>query len=138
MFWIVPPFDLRAVFGKGRVKVRGTINGVPYRSSVMPMGGTPMMVLNKELRAKIGLSGGETLRVTMEEDTEERTVPVPRDLARLLAKEKKAKAFFNALAYTYRKEYVRWIENAKRPETRATRLTKTVAMLKRGVKWPGT
>ncbi|QRG70354.1 YdeI/OmpD-associated family protein [Brevibacillus choshinensis] len=66
----------------------------------------------------------------------ERIVVVPEDLQAELDKQEQAKQFFDRLAYTHRKEYVRWITEAKRPETRAGRITKTLERLNQGIKNP--
>jgi len=59
---------------------------------------------------------------------------VPGDLKKKL--NKKAKKFFDSLSYTNRKEYVRWIETAKKEETRRARLQKTVKLLLKRTKHP--
>lgn len=59
----------------------------------------------------------------------DRTVVVPSDLRKLLAKNRAARERFAKLSFTHRKEYVAWIEEAKKPETRARRLAKTLEML---------
>jgi hypothetical protein len=69
-------------------------------------------------------------------DRVNRVVTAPRDLQKLLAKNAKARAIFDGLSFTHRKEYVVWILDAKKPETRDARLTKTVDMLARGKKNP--
>jgi hypothetical protein len=69
-------------------------------------------------------------------DRKQRVVTPPADLAKLLAKNAAARAFFDTLSFTHRREYVGWIIEAKRPETRASRLGKTLDMLSRGKKNP--
>ena len=68
----------------------------------------------------------------IEPDTAPREVEVPADLAEALAGDDAARATFDGLAFTHRKEWVRWVEEAKKPETRATRLAKTVESLRAG------
>lgn len=127
---ITVPFDVQKVFGtKARVPVRGTINGFPYRSSIMPMGGRHMMAVNKQMREGAGVAAGDTVTVVMERDDESRTVDVPPDLAKALRADKAAKAAWEKLSYTHQKEHVRALEEAKRPETRTRRLESTLAML---------
>ena len=89
----------------------------------------------KGIREKIGKGPGDTVRVVVERDETVRTVETPADLKNLLKKEGLL-AGFEKLSYTHRKEYVRWIEEAKKEETRQRRLEKSVAMLKTGVKTP--
>ena len=69
-------------------------------------------------------------------DRKNRVVSAPKDLQKVLAKTAKARATFDALSFTNRKEYVVWIVEAKKPETRAARLAKTVEMLSKGKKNP--
>jgi Domain of unknown function (DUF1905)/Bacteriocin-protection, YdeI or OmpD-Associated len=126
------PFSVEKVFGaKGRVAVRGTINGVPWRSSIMPRGdGTHYMAVNQTIRAAAGAGIGDTVNVVMEPDTAVRTVAVPSYLNKALKGARQDKVF-NALSYSHRKELVDWIEQAKMPETRERRVEKCVAMLKK-------
>jgi uncharacterized protein YdeI (YjbR/CyaY-like superfamily) len=63
-------------------------------------------------------------------------VTAPKDLQKLLAKNTRARAVFEPLAFSHKREYVTWIVEAKKPETRAARLTKTVEMLAKGKKNP--
>ena len=73
-----PPFDVVEIFHrKGRVPVKGTINGFPFRSSLMNMGEGHMMVVNTQLRAGAKCRAGDTVTVLMEIDEDERTVEVP-------------------------------------------------------------
>jgi hypothetical protein len=127
---ITIPFDVPATFGtRARVAVRGTINGFPYRSSVVPMGGRFMMPVNKELRAGANAKGGDTITVTMERDEDPRIITPPPELARALRANKVAHAAWNKLSYTHQKEHARAVEEAKRPDTRTRRIERTIAQL---------
>lgn len=121
-----------AKFGvRGRVPVKGTLNGYAFRSSIFPTGdGAHYMAVNREVREGAGVTGGDRVRVVMERDDEPRTVSVPPDLESLLSKSKAVRARFDKLSYTHQKEYVRWVEEAKRPETRARRIEQVVLRLK--------
>ncbi|MET0646804.1 MAG: YdeI/OmpD-associated family protein [Pyrinomonadaceae bacterium] len=130
-------FDVEKTFGKrGRVPVRGTLNGAPFRGSLFPMGGCHFMVVNRHLRAAAGVSGGETVPVVMERDDEPRTIEPPADFARALEGDKEAQATWDKLSYTHRREHVEHIEEAKKPETRLRRIEKSVRMLAAGEKEP--
>lgn len=108
---------------RGRVPVVGTLNGYPFRSSIFPTGdGGHFMGLNKQVRDGAGVEVGDRVKVTMEVDTAPRTVAIPPDLDKELAKSLTARVRFDKLSYTQRKEYAQWLEAAKRPETRARRL----------------
>ena len=127
------PFDVEEVFGSKRPKVKATIEGQPYRGTLVRMGSKDhMLLILKAIREKIGKSFGDVVQVTVEADTEPRVVAVPPDLARELKKSKAAQSFFEELSYTHQKETVRWIEAAKRPDTRRARVIKTLEMLKQG------
>src|ERR1043165_4849702 len=94
------------------------------------------MVVNREMREAAGLRGGETVPVTMERDTEARTVTPPADLARALKANKDARAAWDKLSYTHRKEHGRAVEEAKKPETRRRRIEKSVELLAAGKREP--
>ena len=130
------PFDAQQVFGtRARVPVRGTINGYAFRGSIFPVGdGTHYMVVRKELREAAGVRSGQTIAVTLERDDEPRTVTPPADLARALRQNKDARAAWDKLSYTHRREYAELIEGAKRPETRQRRIEKTLSQLIAGKK----
>lgn len=135
---IVPPFDVVEAFGtRARVPVRGTINGFPFRSSLMPMGGCHMMPVNKLLRDGAGVSPGETVSVVMERDEAQRLVQVPDGLKKEFAKNKTAQANWEKLSFTHKKEIALSITGAKQAETRARRLAKAADILKTGKKWTG-
>jgi Domain of unknown function (DUF1905)/Bacteriocin-protection, YdeI or OmpD-Associated len=130
---LVPPFDVPETFGtRARVPVRGTINGFPFRSSLMPMGGCHMMAVNKEMREGAQAKAGDEVDVVMERDKEERTVEAPPELARELAKHKKAQQHWDTLAFTHKKEMARSIAEAKQEETKQRRLAKVMQVLTTG------
>jgi hypothetical protein len=122
---------------RGRVPVRGTINGYAFRSSLMPMSGCHMMAVNKIMREGAGVKAGDTVDVAMERDLEERTVDAPPLLKKALEKHKKTQANWDKLAYTHKKEMAKWITEAKQEETRVRRVAKVIDVLKTGTKWPG-
>jgi hypothetical protein len=127
------PFDVEKVFGVKRLKAVATIDGEPYRGSVVRMGSEQhILIVLKGIRETIGKTIGDDVSITLREDTEPRVVDVPADMATALRSEKEARAIFDALSYTHKREYVMWIEEAKRPETRANRIIKAIAMLREG------
>ena len=135
--YITIHFDVREVFGtRTQVKVRGTIDGAPYRSSIQPLGdGSHAMIVTKAIMNDIGKAPGETVHVVMEADTEERVVSVPDDLQQALAYDHQAKSTFDTFSYSQRKLYVDWIKGAKSPETRVNRIQKAVEKISRGEKF---
>ncbi|KYG82403.1 YdeI/OmpD-associated family protein [Roseivirga echinicomitans] len=131
------PFSVEEEFGtKGQVKVKATFDGEPYRGSIANMGTGHILILRNDVRAAIGKGHGDTVTVTVQKDTEKRVVEVPEALKAEFKVYPKAEAFYNSLSYTNRKEYARWIDTAKREETKAKRLQKTIEMLLTGVKHP--
>ena len=135
---ITPPVDVPEFFGtRARVPVRGTINGFPFRSSLMPMGGCHMMPVNKTLRDGAGAKPGDIVEIVMERDDQERTVDAPLVLKKALVKNKAAKANWEKLAFTHKKEMAVWVAGAKQEETRERRLAKVMQVLGAGTKWTG-
>jgi hypothetical protein len=113
-----------------RAPVRVTLRAHTYRTTVAPMGGRFLIPVSAEVRAAAGVVAGDQLDVGIELDTDPRTVTVPDDLAAALAAEPSAQAAWGTLAYTHRKEWVRSIEDAKKPETRARRVAAAVEKLR--------
>ncbi|HEY8563225.1 MAG TPA: YdeI/OmpD-associated family protein [Pyrinomonadaceae bacterium] len=125
---ITIPFDVKEVFGAKRVPVKISVNDAQYRTTVFFMGGRYMLAVPKVFREAAGIEAGEKITVTIEKDTEKRTIEVPRDLAEALSEAGLTEAFAK-LSYTHQKEYARAVEEAKRAETRSSRINKTVAAL---------
>jgi hypothetical protein len=124
------PEDVVAALGSGnRPPVTVTVGGHSYRTTVARMGGRFLVPLSAENRTAAGVAAGDQVEVDIELDSGPREVALPGDLAAALAGDDTARANFDGLSFTHRKEWVRWIEEAKRPETRATRLAKTVESL---------
>jgi hypothetical protein len=134
---VVVPYDLKEAFGSGRPPVRATVNGYTFRTTLFTMGGRALLGLNREVREAATVEPGQEVSVELERDDEPRTVEVPSDLAAALDADPVVRETFDGLSYTHRKEYVRWIEEAKRAETRTRRVEKSVEMLREGVKTPG-
>lgn len=124
----VPPVIVEGLGQGKRPKVSVTLKGYTYRSTVSVMSGKFMLPLAKIHREAAGVTGGDKVEVTLELDTAPREVEVPKDLAAALRKAG-ARAAFDKLAFTHRKEHVRSIEEAKAPETRVRRIEKAVAMV---------
>lgn len=131
------PYDVEKEFGtKGRVPVKVTFDGIPYTGSMVKYGAPHHMLgILKSIREQIGKGPGDLVEVTVQKDEAERTVVLPTDFEQLLEKES-LRASFETLSYTHKKEYVRWITEAKREETRTKRLTKSIEMLRSGIKTP--
>jgi len=123
------PAEALAALGQGKKpKVKVSLNGYTYRTTVAVMGNVFMIPLSAENREAAAVQAGEMVDVTLELDTEPRTVDIPDDLAAAL-KERGAAAAFDVLSYSVRKEYVRQVESAKTQETRDRRIAGIVAKL---------
>ncbi|MEA2575538.1 MAG: hypothetical protein QOH93_2836 [Chloroflexia bacterium] len=125
----VPPQVIAELSASKRPKVKVTVNGFTYRSTVAPYGDVFMLPLNQEYREAAGVQAGDEVEVTLELDLEPRTVDVPEDLAAALAQKPGAREAFDALSYTMRKEHVRLVESAKAQETRTRRIAGIVEKL---------
>ncbi|WP_158289623.1 YdeI/OmpD-associated family protein [Paenibacillus flagellatus] len=134
--YVKVPFSVEQAYGtKGQFKVKGTVNGVPLRGSLMPNGdGTHYLVVNRSVREEAGVTAGDVVRVELEADLDERTVDVPGDLLAALDANEAAAAFFVKLSYSHRKEYVEWIVSAKKDETRIRRIGQAIEMMAQGRK----
>lgn len=131
--YVTVPFDVEKAFGKKRVKVIASIEGEIYRGTLVRMGGpSHLLLVLKEIRQKIGKTFGDEIEVVLEEDTEPRQVIMPADFQAALEAQPEAQAFFAGLSYTHQKEYVRWIEEAKRQQTRLSRLSRAIDLLLQG------
>jgi hypothetical protein len=123
-----------AAVGGGRraFPVQVTVNGVTLGLRLARMGGENLIGLARAARDQAGVTLGSAYPVRIAADEVERSVEVPPDLAAALAGDAQASAAYEALAYSHRKEFVRWIGEAKRDATRAQRVAKTVEMLRTG------
>ncbi|MBP1755772.1 MAG: antitermination protein NusB [Firmicutes bacterium] len=132
--YIEPPFDVEAVFGAKRVKVLATFDSASYRGSLVRMGGCYMLGMTQEIRRQIGKDAGDMVRVTIEKDEEERVLEIPEDFKIALESDNKALETYDKLSYSGKKDYILWITDAKREETRKDRINKAIAKLTEGRK----
>lgn len=127
------PAEVIEALGQGKKPpVVITLNGYTYRNTVAVMGGRYMVALSVKHREAAGVAGGDELEVEIALDDQPREVEVPADFAAALDAEPKARAFFDGLSYSQRSWFVLGIEEAKKPETRANRITKAVERLASG------
>jgi hypothetical protein len=126
----VPDEVVAGLGGSKRPPVTISLNGHTYRTTAVRMGGRFLVPLSAEHREAAGVAAGDPVTVDIELDSAPREVALPADLE--AAMDDAARTAYDALSYTHRKEWVRWVEEAKKPETRATRVEKTVAGLREG------
>ncbi|WP_327640336.1 YdeI/OmpD-associated family protein [Kribbella sp. NBC_00482] len=128
--WVeVPGEVVAALGGGGRIPVVASFDGVGYRGSIASMGGCMALGVLKSIRSELGKGDGDAVTVTVERDSGERVVEVPEDLAAALAGAGLREAF-DGMSYSHRREHVKAIMDAKKPETRARRIAKALEMLR--------
>jgi Domain of unknown function (DUF1905)/Bacteriocin-protection, YdeI or OmpD-Associated len=135
--YVLFPYGTEKEFAtKGKVPVKATFDGVPYAGSLVKYGQAQHMLgVLKSIREQIGKAPGDILDVVLWKDVEPRTVEAPAPFAARMKKEGLL-SFFEELSYTHRKEYCRWITEAKKEETRVARGEKAIAMLRQGIRTP--
>ena len=128
--------DSAARFGiRGQIPVSGAINGHKFRSCFQPDGkGNHCMMVNKLMQQGGGFKPGDTVLLDVKVDTAPRVVALPPVVRKALASDKRAKAFFDGLAPSHKKQYVEWVAGAKQSETRQRRAAKMLQMLNAGKK----
>ena len=136
-FVVQLPFDPKEVFGRVRAPVVVTVNGHSFRTTTMRYGDVDLIGLNREVRDATGLAAGDRATFELAADTQPREVEVPGGAGhrRSTTTSRHAKRS-TRLSYTHRREYARWIDEAKREETRERRVARAVEMLRAGVRTP--
>ena len=134
LFVVVPAKVAMAAKVAHGARVRGTVNGVPYRSSLMKYSGVFHLGVHKATVAGAGVAGGDRVRVTIElDDRPLPTAAVPNDLALALSRNPKASTSWERLAPAVRRGFVKDVLDAKKDETRARRIARIVQTLHEGV-----
>jgi Bacteriocin-protection, YdeI or OmpD-Associated/Domain of unknown function (DUF1905) len=125
----VPDEVVAALGGRGRIPVQARFNGVPYRGSIVKMGGVMMLGVTKAVMAEAGAGPGDVLDVVVENDEAPREVEVPPELTKALKRNRAARSVWDGLSFSHRREYVGYIVEAKKEETRARRVERTIQAL---------
>jgi Bacteriocin-protection, YdeI or OmpD-Associated/Domain of unknown function (DUF1905) len=125
----VPYEVVAALGGRGRIPVQASFNGVPYRGSIVKMGGVMMLGVTKAVMAEAGAGPGDVLDVVVENDEAPREVEVPPELTKALKRNRAARSVWDGLSFSHRREYVGYIVEAKKEETRARRVERTIQAL---------
>jgi hypothetical protein len=126
----VPPELVEALGGGARPPVTITVNGHSWKSRVAIMRGRHLLGLSNANREAAGVTIGDEVEVELELDVEPRVVVEPPDFARALADDPVARAAYDNLTDSRKREQVRAIESAKKPETRQRRIEKAIATLR--------
>ena len=138
-FVVIPGDVVTALGATGRTSVTGTIDGQPFSNQVMPyrfegVGRRVVMVVNKAVRTSLGKNAGDTVEFALRRDDRSRSadVAVPAELVEAFERDPDAKARFDSLAPSHRREHADYVAAAKRDETRRRRAQQTIARLREG------
>lgn len=132
--FILVPFDPNETWGqKARHHIRGTVNGQVIRGPMAQDGAQFLLVLNPSWRRETLIEAGTPVEVILFPEGAQKETLAP-DIVAALETEPSALTFFESLATFYRNGYIKWIESAKRPETREARITEMMTLLKAGKK----
>jgi Bacteriocin-protection, YdeI or OmpD-Associated/Domain of unknown function (DUF1905) len=126
---VVVPKEVAAEFSSKRPPIVAHVNGVEYRSRLMVYGGQSYLGLRKDLLRRLEVGVGDQVDIELVEDHQERVVVEPPELIEALAANAAAATAYEKLPFTHRNEYARWIDEGKKPETRADRVAKTIKRL---------
>jgi hypothetical protein len=123
--WVIAriPFDVSKVWGtRGQLRVKGTINGFPFHTSLFPTGsGEHVLLVNKKMQAGAEAGVGAVARFRLEPDTEERSVTIPAELERALAEDRALRRWFDRLNHSTRKYLTDLITDVKSADARERR-----------------
>jgi hypothetical protein len=135
--YVLFPFSVEQEFAtKGKVPVRATFNGVPYTGSLIKYGNPlHMLPMLKAIREQTRTGPGDTVTVELWKDEAPRVIEPSAEFKEAMVTEG-VMQIFERLSDTHRREYCRWISDAKKEETRLRRVARAVDMLKKGVKTP--
>jgi bifunctional DNA-binding transcriptional regulator/antitoxin component of YhaV-PrlF toxin-antitoxin module len=127
------PFNCEKTFGKkGTIKVKATSNKKTVDASLMPHGnGKHFIILSKPIREAFEIEEGDTVELSLAINTKSGLLEIPKELEKALKANKRAKACFDAMPPSHKKEYIVYIIEAKKEETRANRIVKTIEMLEK-------
>lgn len=132
------PFDPKAVLGRARAPVSVTVDGhAPFRTTTAVYGGVAWIGLRLDQQRDFGVGVGDRVRVEVALDDAPREVELPAELADALAGAPDAARYYEGLSFTHRKEYTRWVGEAKKADTRSSRAAQAVTMMRERVRTPG-
>ena len=131
--WIIVwiPFNVQKIWGtRGRLRIRGAINGFAFRTSLFPTReGKHFLLINKKMQAGGRVFEGASAEFSLEPDTEERIALVPAELKRILAEDKTFRRWFDTLSYSIRKWISDWVEQPKSAASRIRRAEQVAEQL---------
>jgi hypothetical protein len=125
------PFKTKEAYGmESRIPVNATVDGLAFRTSLIPGDEGHYIVINEVMREATGKDLGDTISIELDVDDRPRELTVPVDIQQALHKDKNARERYTALSYSSRKRYIEWVAGAKKPETRARRVARLIDELK--------
>ncbi len=128
--FIAIPFNVMNYWGsRARVPVKGTINGTPFRGSIVPYGGVHYLGIKRDLRDAVGVKAGDVVDMVLDFDAEPRIAEPPADLLSALEAQPAAKIRWKKLSYSHQREHIEAIEEAVKPETRIKRIEQVIDRL---------
>lgn len=132
--WVIArvPFDVQKAWPvRRRMRVRGEIEGFPFRTSLFPdpRGSGRILLVNKKMQTAAKAGPGSRVRIWLEPDLEERPITIPPELARQLKGDRRLQRWFNALSESMRREIGKWVDEAKGPDVRRKRAEKMAERL---------
>lgn len=123
--WIIariPPEVTKGRIIGSRPRVKGEINGFPFRTSLFPTGqGTYFLLVNKKMQTAAKAKLGSIAKFLLEPDTEERLVTIPTELRRVLSEDRTLRRWYDQLNESIRRDISTWVEAVKSPEARVRR-----------------
>jgi hypothetical protein len=127
------PLDTKKLFGSaGYIRVKGTIDNVELKISLMPMGeGIHCFPVKAELRKTIRKESGDTVNVSIEKDNTQPVLEIPSELKEAFKASKEAKKMFESYSPSMQREHCKYISEGKKKETREDRAVKTVLKLEK-------
>ncbi|EPS53993.1 TPA: YdeI/OmpD-associated family protein [Clostridium botulinum] len=129
------PFDVEKEFAAKRVKVLVKFENEEYRGSIVNMGLSCYIIgITKEIRNKIDRTYGDTIKVELQKDEEERIVIVPEEFKVKLSNNKIANDFYESLSYSQKHKYIQWITSAKKEEIKVKRMKEAIVKLENKIK----
>jgi hypothetical protein len=131
---IVPDKIVAALLAKAGKKalpvpVAARVNETAYTANVVRYAGAPRLYLHGAVRKEAGVEVGDTVRIALAYDAKPRLRPAPAELLAALEESPQAKARWEALAPSHRKEFVAYLDNLKSQEALARNVERTIAML---------
>src|SRR5438067_3203483 len=131
--WVIVriPFDVHKLWGKrGQLRVKGEINGFPFRTSLFPTGrGSHYLLVNKRMKAGGHAAPGMTAHFQLQPDTEERIIAEPAELTQALAQDRGLRRWFDKLNPSKRYEIGKLVTQPKSTAARARAATKMAELL---------